>query len=134
MQLSYRGIPYEKNSLSWEMKEGEVIGQYRGHEIHQKYPRHIPQIQPKFDLQYRGVAYSISAMPIEKKANFAPNQTPNSCPVSIRKQMKIEDNLTQIYLENVKRNLERRIEVAKSKGDSSLVRLLYQEQLTLQSL
>ncbi len=132
MQLSYRGVPFEKNSLSLEMKEGEIIGQYRGHEIHQKYPRHIPQIQPKFDLQYRGVAYSISAMPIEKPSKLAINPSHNGCPVSIRKQLKIEDNLTQIHLDNVKRNLERRIQVAKSKGDSSLVNLLYQEQLALE--
>jgi Domain of unknown function (DUF4278) len=132
MQLSYRGVHYENTPLSLEMKEGEIIGKYRGHEIHQKYPRHIPQIQPKFDLQYRGIPYSISAMPIERTRNFPLTQGDNCCSVPVKKQLKIEDNLTQIHLEYIKRNLERRIEVAKSKGDFNLVNLLQKEQLTLE--
>jgi hypothetical protein len=131
MQLSYRGIPYEKTSLILEMKEGDIGGKYRGREFSHRYPRHIPQIKPKFDLQYRGVAYSIIAPPMEKPAYSVESDQHNICPVSIRKQIKIEDNLSQIHLNNIRRNLERRIEVAKSKGDLNLINLLEKEQSTL---
>jgi hypothetical protein len=132
MQLSYRGIPYQKTSLILEMTEGEIGGKYRGREFTYKYPKHIPQIKPQLDLQYFGVAYSKIATPIEKPELVVNHATHNICPVSIRKQIKINDNFTQIHLENIKSNLERRIQVAKAKGDESLVNLLEQEQLHLE--
>jgi hypothetical protein len=133
MQLFYRGVNYEKTSLILEIKGGDIDGKYRGREFSHQYPRHIPQMKPKFDLQYRGVAYDKIVTPVEKSPHSVEvDNKHNICPVSIRKQIKIEDNLSQIHLNNIRSNLERRIQVAKSKGDLNLIDLLEKEQSALE--
>ena len=135
MQLSYRGANYDNESLTLEMTEGEVVGKYRGQQWHEKYPRHLPQTKPKFDLQHRGITYSVTAMPINKTENLQikskQNQTNNVCPVHIRRKLVSNNKLAEVHLENIKRNLERRIEIATSKGDIHLIKLLKEEQSAL---
>ncbi len=137
MTLFYRGAKYENESLTLDMIEGEVGGKYRGQEWYEKYPRHIPQTKPKFDLQHRGVAYSVSAMPIKKQELLPLDKTNtinNVCPVHIRRKVVQGNKLAEVHLENIKRNLERRIEIAISKGDTNLIKLLKEEQLALKGI
>jgi hypothetical protein len=129
MKLSYRGISYEPKSIMLEVTEGEVGGKYRGKNWQYHYPRHIPPIQPKLFLQYRGVAYSTRALPIQQNVTHSNIQEQDTfCRLPIKKiTTSVEEDLKSIHLENLRRNLERRLEVAKERGDEYLVNLLEKE-------
>jgi hypothetical protein len=129
MKLSYRGVSYNNEPFSLEMTEGEIGGKYRGQDWKYHYPRHIPQLQPKLYQQYRGIVYSTSAVSLAEYPATAQSESQNhTCPVPLRKPCKVVTNeLTKTHLENMRRNLERRLEVAKAKGDEKLVNLLQQE-------
>lgn len=139
MQFSYRGAKYDREPSTLEVREGEIGGKYRGQEWKYHYPRHVDRIQPplNFNRCYRGVPYNNESV------------ATNDLNVSIQRQMvakcysrstkpiaaKFMDETNKIHLDNMRRNLERRLQVAKSIGDSHLVNLLQEEskQLALNS-
>lgn len=135
MKLSYRGVSYEKDSSILDIIEGDIGGKYRGNDWKYHYPRHIPQQQPKLYRQYRGVSYSTRPLTSGESPPMADTSTTaTSCAVSLKYPRKIVTNYaSQTHLDNIRRNLERRLQVAKAKGDESLIELLEQEsqQLTL---
>jgi hypothetical protein len=112
------------------------VGKYRGQAWSYHYPRHIPHIQAKPYLQYRGVAYSTSALPITTPQDHGVDKlTTPMCAIPLPKTKKIvQHDVSQIHLENMRRNLEYRLQVAQERGDHYLVNLLHQEcqQLALQ--
>lgn len=124
MRLSYRGTKYETEAISHlEVRETELTsGKYRGNQWHYKVPQHIPQLQPKIYLQYRGVAYS--TCPQVK----APATTKCACvPLSCKCPKLVVQTTEQVHLENLRRNLERRLAVAKANGNNDLVQMLEKE-------
>lgn len=121
MKLSYRGVPYEPDSLALEINEGEIGGKYRGQNWKYHYPRHIPQLQPKLYRQYRGVAYS-------SRPNFETESTALTCRIPRTQPTVIVSNeVSQVHLETIRCRLERRLEIALANGDARLVHLLKQE-------
>jgi hypothetical protein len=135
MRLSYRGIDYEKEIPILDANENQIGGKYRGQDWYYRYPRHIPQLKPKLYRQYRGTAYS--TYPIAKEGDsFAPqwNETGIYSSVAIFSKTVVSDEVSQIHLENMRRNLERRLQAARKSGDENLIELLEQEsqQLTLE--
>jgi len=131
MRLTYRGINYEPETIPFETTEGEVGGKYRGQPWRYHYPRHIPELPPKLWLQYRGVRYS--KRPVvqssQRPEKLIPAVTPHSefpSPPHFTTQ-KEETEAEQVHLESIRRNLERRISVAKAKGNEQLVSMLEQE-------
>lgn len=129
MKLSYRGINYEKELPILEMNDSEIGGKYRGQNWIERYPRHIPQLQPKLYRQYRGVAYSTRPIPKAGEV-FVPQgyTSQDSCSVSMQKPSKIVANrISKTHLENMRRNLEHRLQVAKANGDDNLIDLLEKE-------
>ncbi|MGA1285730.1 MAG: DUF4278 domain-containing protein [Prochlorothrix sp.] len=56
MRMTYRGISYEQNAPSLEMKEEQKVGHYRGRELHFRTLLSSPGPQPSFHLVYRGVS------------------------------------------------------------------------------
>ncbi|MBR8828720.1 MAG: DUF4278 domain-containing protein [Gomphosphaeria aponina SAG 52.96 = DSM 107014] len=128
MKLSYRGVPYATESLKLEINEGEIVGKYRGQNWRYHYPRHIPQLKPKIYMQYRGVAYSTCPLPKTAITQLLVQEiTEKTCPLPIIKRCKEQENSAQIHWDNIRRNLERRLEVAKAKGDEHLIQMLEQE-------
>jgi hypothetical protein len=127
MKLTYRGVSYERKASILEVCEGEIGGVYRGQEWHECYPRHIPQLKPKLLRQYRGVAYS--TLPIPDSVSIEHSESMGKvCPVSAKKLAKVYlDETSQTHLDNIRRSLERRLEVAKTNGDDYLVNMLEQE-------
>lgn len=126
MKLSYRGVSYDNEPLNLEMKEGDISGKYRGQDWKYHYPRHIPQLQPKLYRQYRGVAYSTPAISSKGYPVSTQLEPQNQAyPVPLKKPCKVVTNqLTKIHWENMRRNLERRLQIAKANGDAKLVNLL----------
>lgn len=120
MQLSYRGIAHEKQPLAMEFYEREVAGKYGGCDWHYHYPRHIAQVQATTYKKYRGVPYNSPTM--------AKTAMPKDCPIDFRRPSKVFTDETQkIHLENLRRNLERRLQVAKANNNLHLVNLLEKE-------
>ncbi len=125
MTLMYRGVDYERAFSPLEVTEGEIMGKYRGQDVNYRYPRHIPQLQCKPYRQYRGVKHGVGYMLDEVFAS-------NACPVVHTKATKIVDeSVDLVHLENIRRRLELRLQVAQERGDESLVHLLKQESKAL---
>jgi hypothetical protein len=134
MRLSYRGIPYENEASTVRVTEGEIGGLYRGQNWRYQYVRHIPQPQPVQNLRYRGAAYRTGQpTPAEATAiaQSATTVVPRTLPT--RKQPQVLEEITVSHQRNIQRSLEHRLNVARAKGDETLVRLLEAEsrQLTL---
>ena len=49
MRLCYRGVEYDYNPPSLEVKEQEILGKYRGRPLHFNYVSHVPVPQPVAD-------------------------------------------------------------------------------------
>ncbi|WP_431705983.1 DUF4278 domain-containing protein [Geminocystis sp. CENA526] len=124
--MKYRGNQYRSETSLLEMKEGDIIGKYRGCNVYGKLPKHIPQLRPKLGLSYRGVSYSTcpNATPV-----FYPSETvvssiaPHSRIASFETTKKLED----VHLQNLRRNLERRMQIAQETHNDYLLEMLRKE-------
>lgn len=126
MKLSYRGNPYEYEPTALDMAEGNQVGKYRGQEHKFGYPRHIPVPQVPLDLKYRGIAYSTHQtdepeyLDIKTRLNQTFDKSPSE-PMT-RHQRFVE--VAQRHRVNILRRLDHRIQVAKERGDSDLLKQL----------
>ena len=131
MDLLYRGNQYQTETALLEVRETDITGKYRGTKWKYKLPRHIPQVQPKLDLKYRGVSYS--TCPNSVKPYFTQqSETPSNRAAETTTSQVTEKNLAQIHLENLRLNLERRIRIAEDNGNENLVAMLEKEFRELQ--
>lgn len=137
MQFSYRGVKYERELSTVEAKEGDIAGKYRGQDWKYHYPRHIAQVQPPLNRCYRGVPYGRNPLDANELNVSIQRQMVAKCYSQSNKPVaaKYLDETNKIHLDNIRRNLERRLQLAKSLGDSNLVNLLQEEskQLALNS-
>ncbi|NCO75908.1 MAG: DUF4278 domain-containing protein [Cyanobacteria bacterium] len=122
MKMKYRGNQYKSETSVLEMKESDIIGKYRGSEWSYKLPKHIPQLQPKLFLTYRGTSYSTCP-------NAIPLMMETKTPITTSHLVTTvaECNLEQVHLSNLRRNLERRIKVAQENHNDYLLEMLKQE-------
>lgn len=120
MKLCYRGVSYEREPLTLEVTEGEIVGKYRGQTWHYHYPRHVPPVQSKTHLTYRGLSYgACSVLPEELESMAQP---------SVKQISKV----TKTHLENIHRNIKHRVQIAQAKGDENLMHLLEEESKQLE--
>lgn len=112
MKLSYRGANYDYDIPTVDMLEGEVAGKYRGQNWNYRYPRHIRGPQPAQYWQQRDRFES---------TNRAPKATENV--VAVTSPPKVEE-IAQVHRANICNILDRRLQIAKAKGDERLLRLL----------
>lgn len=122
--MKYRGNQYRSETSLLEMKEGDIIGKYRGCNVYGKLPRHIPQLRPKLGLNYRGVSYSTcpNATPL-----FYPQETSLIAPYSTIPSAISHQKLEEVHLENLRRNLERRMLIAEATRNDYLLEMLKKE-------
>jgi hypothetical protein len=71
MKLTYRGVSYDYNPPTVDLKAIDEVGKFRGVDIRFRTVTKAPVQQPTLDLMYRGVAYSTGAT-----ANVAPVAAP----------------------------------------------------------
>jgi Domain of unknown function (DUF4278) len=116
MKLTYRGVTYDRTSDSLETIEGEIGGKYMGGDWNYRYPRHMTNLQPKLPRKYRGVAYGAPSV-VYNSEDRAIN------PYLVKPQVQPSD----IHLENIRQNLERRLQAAEASGNRSLIGLLEEE-------
>jgi hypothetical protein len=124
MKLSYRGISYEREQPPAANQEGEIESKYRGQAGKYCYPRHVTQWQPKIDRKYRGISYSSPCSISDSTASL----TGKFCTLPVKKADKATvGEMSEAHLDNIRRNLERRLQAAQAKGDANLVQLLRRE-------
>ncbi|AUC61151.1 hypothetical protein AA637_08260 [Cyanobacterium sp. HL-69] len=130
MKMSYRGNQHQPSETSLlEVKEADILGKYRGVECRQKLPRHIPQLQPKIFLTYRGVAYSSNP---NAQPYFIPRQEEGQQEKECLSTVNViseetKCNLGAIHQANLRRNLERRMEIAQTNENYHLLAMLKKE-------
>lgn len=132
MKLCYRGVEYDYTPPVLEVSESEMLGQYRGRPLHFSYVKHVPFPQSQASLKYRGVPYcttrsgEIEAVAQVNKAPQEPQFKPVFDSMAAARRTLLQE-AAQVHKANMKRSLERRLEVAQSKGDEMLVRQLQDE-------
>jgi hypothetical protein len=133
MKLCYRGVEYDRCPPVLEVTESEILGRYRGRPLHFSYVRHIPFPQPVADLKFRGVAYHTNAQgqiePLAPASEVGTVRKPwsNSFNSMAQARRQLLKESTRVHQENIRRSLERRMEVARAQGDEGLVRQLEEE-------
>lgn len=137
MELKYRSISYKQNPPTLELTTGETGGKYRGANWNHHYLRHIPVPQPVANLKYRGVTYC-TGDPVDVEASqlrrrYTGTVVATSKPTlqntqpQAKSRREVMDELNNIHLNNIRRNLEHRLQVARAKGDRHLVQMLEAE-------
>lgn len=129
MELSYRGVNYENHPPTLEVTEAEICGKYRGQNLSFRYVRHIPLPPPVPKLMYRGVAYG-NNQPVAAQETVAEQPVARIAGKTLpipKSREKFLDEAGIAHQANIRRSLERRLHIARAKGDESLLRLLEAE-------
>ena len=107
MKLTNRGINTQEAASTLEVTEREINNMHSRKSKNLPYVRHIPEPQPENYRQFRPI--------------FTTKTRP-----TINPPQELDD-LMHSHLNNIWRSLEHRLQVAKAKGDTRLVRLLEAE-------
>lgn len=110
MKSSYLGINREQMAERVGVCESHVSNSPRRQAEKYSYVRHM-------------------AHPLQTNSPYSQRrETADSCPVRIKNTVPpLIEHTAQLHLENIRRNLERRLQVAKARGDQGLVSLLQLE-------
>ena len=135
MRLCYRGVEYDYNPPSLEVKEQEIVGKYRGRPLHFTYVSHVPVPQPVANLTYRGVPYRTTAQGQVRPSTATPEQQRHSVFQGIKSSdnsvMRARRHLlkeaAESHRSNIQRTLQHRIEVARAQGNEMLLKQLEEE-------
>lgn len=114
MKLSYRGANYDYDIPAVDMLEGEVAGKYRGQNWNYRYPRHIAVPKPAQDWRH-GDGDRLRC------TKLAPQAAENAAAVT--SPPKVEE-IAQVHRAHICNILDRRLQIAKARGDERLLRLL----------
>lgn len=131
-QMKYRGQEYEALPLSLEILEGDMVGCYRGQMFHPKYVKHLPEASSEFRLRYRGATYVTGGcvqgvtQTEEMAAALGSTLGPTVSEI-VPLRRKIDSQLSQAHHSNLVRNIDRRLQVARSQGNTQLVQALEAE-------
>ena len=131
MKLTYRGANYEYDIPTMDIVEGEVGGQYRGQNWNYRYPRHIPVPHQAYDLKYRGVEYSTKSSFKAEAAVSTVAESPCAIAPSLATPRKVVAEIAKVHRTNLCNILDRRVQVAKARGDEKLLRLLENEAIQM---
>jgi hypothetical protein len=136
MKLMYRGVEYDHNPVAVESTLSPLQGCYRGAKYQIPLLSQNSIVPTAKILQYRGVTYSTNPA-LKPVPQAAPAAQPTagrsratqpataSLAASLRLQLPAES--AQAHKASILKNIERRIEVARSKGDNALLSALEAE-------
>lgn len=127
MKLSYRGVHYEQNPLSLEVTEGEILGKYRGATWRCHTLEEMPVPQPDLTLKYRGVTYHTNQAVEACQTATQSDKVRAIKPVAVATTLAARKTLQDTHRENMRRNLERRLQSARNQGDQRLINMLEAE-------
>ena len=130
MKCNYRGVSYECSLIPVEVQTGELGGKYRGVPWRRYQPKSTSMSQNFSQLKYRGVAYCIGDRQKNQQQEEDAIRLQERFAVTnhkLKNSFKSRDELTKIHLSNIHKNLERRLQLAKHRGDTNLIYLLEEE-------
>jgi hypothetical protein len=132
MNIKYRNNQHKTETSLLEIKESDILHLNKSSQWNYKLPKHISQLQPKLFLTNHRVDYSTcpnSMMMNGENFQMAmPNGTASlHAPHSHITNTVAEYNLVKVHLDNLRRNLERRIKVAQETHNDYLLEILRQE-------
>lgn len=132
MKLCYRGVKYDYTPPVLEVSESEMLGRYRGRPLHFSYVSHVPFPQPEADLKYRGKPYhttrqgTVEAVVAVKQAPQEPQFKPVFDSMAAARRSLLQE-ASEMHQANIRRSLERRMQIAQAKGDQQLLQQLEAE-------
>jgi hypothetical protein len=129
MKTNYDGVQNQYKPPTLELTEAEIISKYKVENWRYYYPRHIPHLQHKSHRQHRGCVNNSCSLPAICKLSVdrPPLAEESDAIVSILQSQLKDEKAKQAHLDSVRRNLERRLQVAKASGNDRLIDLLKQE-------
>ncbi|MBW4481847.1 MAG: DUF4278 domain-containing protein [Tildeniella torsiva UHER 1998/13D] len=133
MKLCYRGVDYDYNPPSLEVRDSELTGTYRGRSINFSYVSHMPVPQPVANYTYRGVGYSTNSQGQVVSSATTPERQPvfQAGRVAVGKGLNSRRHLLREAAEahriNIQQSIQHRIEVARAQGNDNLLRQLEDE-------
>ncbi|HSM84255.1 MAG TPA: DUF4278 domain-containing protein [Nodosilinea sp.] len=131
MKLCYRGVDYDYNPPSLEVRESELTGCYRGHSLKFSYVSHVPVPQPVGSYTYRGVGYSTNAQGQIQPPVAAPERQPvfqaGRVGAGLTTRRHLLREAADAHRINIQRSIQHRIEVARAQGNDQLLQQLEEE-------
>jgi hypothetical protein len=141
MRLFYRNASYDYEPVPVNMAETSLNGRYRGQNFQFQYPKHIPVPQPVLNLKYRGVAYQTTpdgstttikpaVKPVVRAvapARVTADVMSGQLHSAFFNHQAMMGEVANVHRQNIQRRLQHRLEVAKAKGDVTLISQLEQE-------
>jgi hypothetical protein len=136
MKLMYRGVEYDHNPVAVQSTPSPLQGRYRGVRYQVPFLSQNSIIPMAEILQYRGVTYSTNpalkpvpkAAPEVQPASAMPRAArPVTASLAASLRHQLPADAAQMHKASILKNIERRIEVARSNGDSTLLSALEAE-------
>ena len=134
MKLCYRGVNYDYNPPSLEVRESELTGTYRGRLMNFSYVSHVPVPQPVANYTYRGVSYSTNAQgqiqpPVVTSERLPVFQAGRVAAAStgLKARRHLLKDAAEAHRINVQQSIQHRIEVARAQGNDQLLSQLEAE-------
>ncbi len=132
MKLCYRGVDYDYNPPSLEVRDSELTGCYRGRSMNFSYVSHIPVPQPVATYTYRGVSYSTNSQGqvqpptvLERQPVFQAKRMAAGRGFTARRHLLRE--AAEAHRVNIQQSIQHRIEVARAQGNDQLLQQLEDE-------
>lgn len=133
MKLCYRGVEYDYNPPSLEVRESELTGRYRGRPLTFSYVSHLPVTQPIGEYTYRGVDYSTNCHgqvqpPTAARQRQSVFQAGRPAAArGLRARRHLLQEAADAHRINIQRSIQHRIEVARAQGNDQLLMQLEDE-------
>jgi Domain of unknown function (DUF4278) len=133
MKLCYRGVDYDYNPPSLEVRESEFTGCYRGRPLKFSYVSHVPVPQPVGNYTYRGIQYSTNSQGQIQSSVAAPERLPvfqagrAATGTGLKARRHLLQEATEAHRNNIQQSVQHRIEVARAQGNENLLHQLEDE-------
>lgn len=129
MHNSCCGVARQHQSPQLEVTEKEISNAYRGEFEKYSYPRHVSRYQTKSHRHYGKIVYNTPSLPKTCQLSSSEVQSQETVDTAwgiLHSQLNNEQT-QKIHLDNLRRNLERRLQAAKANGNDYLIDLLEAE-------
>ncbi|MGB3312683.1 MAG: DUF4278 domain-containing protein [Nodosilinea sp.] len=133
MKLCYRGVEYDYNPPSLEVRESELTGHYRGRPLKFSYVSHVPVTQPIGNYTYRGVDYSTNCHGQVQPSTAVPQRQPvfqakrAAAGTALKARRHLLREAADAHRVSIQRSIQHRIEVARTQGNDQLLLQLEDE-------
>jgi len=134
MKLCYRGVNYDYNPPSLEVRESELTGTYRGRSMNFSYVSHVPVPQPVANYTYRGVSYSTNVQGQIQPSTATPERLPifqagrvAAAGTGLNARRHLLKDAAEAHRVNIQQSIQHRIEVARAQGNDQLLTQLEAE-------